>query len=545
MSEKFTPVPAHVDGSASQGEVLVIGVNDSRRAMTYLLVREAGDYIAIMTVLESSVTDMSPSEVTHALRAAGTSLTAQVVEQRLEKLRTWTAASARTDTSRVQRFAELAARNWRYTATPTGRQVHRFYGQYLAGVPAMREIPLSSLARVVSSLESLSALLGAATEQGVEPLEGVGELSATARSELAELVGRLFTSHDDLDGALVGAEDVIAGLSDRFDLDDEHTGELKSLLVDYATHVAAELEHGSARAHLALRQIAPYAGALAGATVDASDARTLIERGALTASRGGREADWVGLTRWFDPTEGRAAQFGLRLVRALPAMHANLRRLHTSAGTATSRARALSFARACQDPTVGSAVLLAALGDHSWRKLAGSADEEDLARGASWRQGPGVGIPDMLRSPGRSGSPGRAPAARDDAGTRLIIAARRAARANAHSAALREVLTAGREDPLSDLAARVALAAALAASRAASRNGHRTGSRDGLACTLMYTGRGAARILAPTWQVLIPGRVAAFHLPGQAAPTAAGLSSTSDLAEYAEVTLTLAAGGSR
>ena len=52
--------------------------------------------------------------------------------------------------------------------------------------------------------------------------------------------------HDALDGALVGAKDVLAGLADRFDLDRDRTAELKGLLVDYATHVAVELRRGSA-----------------------------------------------------------------------------------------------------------------------------------------------------------------------------------------------------------------------------------------------------------------------------------------------------------
>lgn len=45
------------------------------------------------------------------------------METRLDKLRDWTAASARTDTSRIPRHADLLARNWRRTATPAGRHV--------------------------------------------------------------------------------------------------------------------------------------------------------------------------------------------------------------------------------------------------------------------------------------------------------------------------------------------------------------------------------------------------------------------------------------
>jgi len=86
-------------------------------------------------------------------------------------------------------------------------------------------------------------------------------------------------------------------------------------------------------------------------------------------------------------------------------MHVNLRRLHSSAGAATSRSRALSLARACADPTYGIAVLLAALGDHPWRKLYGEAEDEDLSRIRSWRGGPCVAVPELLRLTGRAVRP--------------------------------------------------------------------------------------------------------------------------------------------
>lgn len=472
-----------------------VEVTDARRTMAYLVAPESDDYIAIMAVLESSVTDLTPAEVTAALRGAGALLDERTVETRLDKLREWTAVSARTDTSRILRHADLLARNWRYTATPAGRQVQRFYATVLAGTPTMREIPLSSLARVVAALEALAA-------------------DATLpAADVAEHIGRLFTSHDDLDGALVGAEDTLAGLADRFDLDDDTTGELKRLLVEYATRVAGELESGSARASAALTALAPRFAELATVAVESSDARTLIERGALTASRGGRVADWTGLAGWFDPHTGRAARFALRLVRALPGMHANLRRLHSSAGTATSRARALQLAKAAADPAVGTAVLLAALGDHPWRKLFDDADDTGLPRNPSWRGGPAVNVPALLRATGRTGARGRPPASRDDTAARAAVAAARAQRATEHAEALAEVLAAEPGEQLSFRAADVALASLMAAARVGASGDRRTATRDGLACTLFHTGEGAGLLRAPAWRIWLPGRVAVFHRP--------------------------------
>ncbi|TMS51154.1 hypothetical protein [Mycobacterium sp. DBP42] len=54
-------------------------------------------------------------------------------------------------------------------------------------------------------------------------------------------VNEVFIAQDNLDSSLVGAEDTLMGLADRFDLDDDRTPELKTLLVGYAaTRVAVE-----------------------------------------------------------------------------------------------------------------------------------------------------------------------------------------------------------------------------------------------------------------------------------------------------------------
>lgn len=501
------------------GDGFVVAVTDSRRALAYLVAPEADEYIAIMNVLEASITDLTPREVAQALREAGTPLDDRLVETRLDKLRDWTAASARTDTSRILRHADLLARNWRWTATPAGRQVQRFYSTVLAGTPTMREIPLSSLARVVTALEALAAAFPAGASN-------VSEIDAV------EQVGRLFTSHDDLDAALVGAEDTLATLADRFDLDDDATAELKQLLVEYATRVAAELETGSARAHRALIRLRPSFDALAEVAVTASEARALIDRGALAASRGGRRSDWDGLLAWCDPDVGRAARFALRLVRALPGMHANLRRLHASSSSATGRTRALLLARACLDPRWGPAVFMAAVGDHAWRKLYGEADDDELPRVPSWRDGPRVAVPDLLRATGRAGARGRPPAARDDTAARAEIHARRIERAAAHAEALREVLAATPGTELSAAAARVALTALMAAIRTPAggpRRARRSAHRDGLACTLFHAPGHTGVLRAPTWRVWLPGRAMVFHQTGTRVAAPAVLSPDTDV----------------
>lgn len=484
-------------GPPAEDRVFAAGLEDARRAVIYLVVQESPQYIAIMDVLESSITDLTPGEIAARLNGTATPIEQAMVEARLDKLREWSAVSARTDTTKILRHADLLARNWRYTATPSGRQVQRFYRQVLAGAPAVREIPLSSLARVVETAERLAAL------------EDLKDTSA-------ELTGQLFVDHDHLDAALVGAEDGLAGLVDRFDLNDESAAELKTLLVGYATHVASELDLGSARAYRALSALRPRFSDLAANAVRASDAHILIERGALAASRGGRAEDWGALLAWFHPSAGRSARFGQRLVRALPSMHVNLRRLHSSSGMATSRGRALALAKACLNPTHGTAIFLAALGDHPWRKLYGECDDADASRLRSWRDGPFVSVPELLRATGRTGARGWVPAARDDAEARVLVKARREQRAAEHAAAVGEVLATPLGMCMSEPAARVALVSLLAAARTASSNGRRTAAVDGLGCTLVHTGRGAGVLAAPSWRVITPGRIPVFHIPGEA-----------------------------
>jgi len=508
------------------------GVADARRVVGYLVRPEHDEYIAIMDVLEGSVTDLTVAEVAAALAAAGLRMDTRLVETRLDVLKDMGAVSVRSDTSHARRYAEILARNWRYTASPAGRHVQRFYRQVLAGTATVREIPIVSLNRIVSHLEQLATALGVAEPD-----------AAHFDAAVLDAVSAVFTSHDDLDAALVGAEDALIGLADRFDLDEGRTNDLKGLLVDYATRVAAELDSGSARAAAALVVLQPWFGLLAQAAVDASQARDLITAGALSASRGGRAEDWEGLCAWFDARTGRAARFSLRLVRALPGMHANLRRLHSSAGTASTRSRALALARAVLTPEIGVQIFQAAVGDHSWRKLYGRADEDDTGRNPSWRGGPQVPVPTLLRTAGRSGPRGRGAAPRDDAAARAQVAEARARRQAEHEQAVAAVLASVPGQQLGEAAARAALAALMAAARSAPVGPRRTAASHGLACTLIHTGTGTGMLSAPTWHVLLPGRLPLFHQPGRrpsasALEALASLAVADDLSSYATLRIT-------
>ena len=124
----LAPSMALPAAEADDDHDLATGVSDSRLALAYLLSRASDDYIAVMDVLEASVTDMTPAEVVVALAASGHPMGETAVVQRLDRLRIWTVVSARTDHGRILRYSDIAARNWRYTPTPLGRQVQRFTG---------------------------------------------------------------------------------------------------------------------------------------------------------------------------------------------------------------------------------------------------------------------------------------------------------------------------------------------------------------------------------------------------------------------------------
>jgi len=492
-------VADHAEG-AGPGDGRVFGMpDDTRRVVAYLAAPESDEYVAIMSVLEGSPTDLTPAEVTAALRDRELAVDVRVVETRLAQLREWTAVSARSDQTHVRRVQDLLLRNFRYTPTWHGRKVQRFYETVLAGTPVMREIPLQSLNGVVTALE---ALAGPGAEWKDE-------------SWVRQRVNEVFTAHDDLDSSLVGAEDTLMGLADRFDLDDDRTGELKTLLVGYATRVAVELDKGADRAAIALRILTGRFGELARVTVEGSAAADLIGRDLLAASKGGDARDWRALAAWFDPSSGRSARFQARMVNAIPTFHANLRRLHTAGESGTSRARALLLARACLDPDYGAQVYLSALGDHAWRKLHGEADDPGAGRTPPWRDGPQVAVPPGLRAHGRGGMRGRAPAPVDDTAAREAVARAREERLALHRECLREIFAAPTGTTLSSSAARVALAALMDAVRQATAGHRRHATRDGLACTVFWTGVGAGVLRAPSWTVWLPGREIVFHTPAE------------------------------
>lgn len=466
--------------------------NDPARPFGYVLSPRREQYVLIMGVLERSVDEMTPADVVRALAAEGVDMPLAVVVQRLRALcDTFLAGSGRPD-SQIERWQELDGARWRYSATPRGRQVHRLWSQMIAEGVVQREIPLDGLARIHGALSGLT---------------GDQELS---EAEVSAMAGQVFVEHDFLDAALVGQADMLAQLAHRFDLAPQATVELKQLIVEYATHVVVHMDRAVALIHQQLLRLRPHFGDLAQARQGQSHAGPLVERGVLAPARGLRVADWEQLLAWFSPGTGKAARFGLQLVRAIPMMHANLRRDQSLSGPGTLRAKALSLAVACTSPRYGRAVLRAALGDHPWTKLHTCAEGEGVDV-VSWHEGPRVPALAMLRATGQSGPRGRVAPRKSREEAARVAATQRAQRQAELRAAAAEVLAGA--GPLTDRACRAALKAVVAAVQAPEDSGCRTGQAGEVGCTLTVREGAVGRVEGHRWSVLVPGRWVVFHPP--------------------------------
>ncbi|MFD9047211.1 DUF2397 family protein [Streptomyces zaomyceticus] len=452
------------------------------------------EHTAIMGVLDQAVDHLTPSEIAVELAARGVTLHPVVVAQRLRALQdTFLAVWGQPD-NEIERWQELNGARWRYTATAHGRQVQRLWSVLSAEGMVQREVALDGLARI---RDALTALQG----------------EAVAPQAAAKLAGQVFVEHDQLDASLVGQSDMLARLADRFDLDAEGTGELKQLIVEYATHVVVHLDREVVAVHGLLVGLRPRFAELAAACGSQSRAGALVARGVLAPSRGAQQGDWEQLLGWFAPASGRAWRFGLQLVRAIPMMHANLRRQQSVVGPGTLRAKALSLAAACRSSERGEAVFRASLADRPWAKLHTCAEGED-SEVISWHEGPRVPALAMLRASGQSGPRGPVPPRRDREEAAREVARERERAGAERRAAAAEVLAG--VFPLSDRACRLALRAVMAAARGAEMDGVRAGCSEGVVCTLTGVEGAVGRVDGVTWSVLVPGRQVAFH------PQAAG-----------------------
>ncbi len=489
------PAPAPSPDTATDALLLDVPRGDLRRVLAYILSPSHHQYAAIMDVLDDAAGDLTLAQVTEGLQARGLDATETAVAARLDRLHRHFEAVRPDPANDFARLEDLRATRWRYHPTTAGRMVHRFWRRLREENTEAREIPLTSL-------QAMADALGRLAHDRLSP------------QEVAQQVEALFLAHGVLDQAMEASADHLSALANRFNLDRDEAIELKRLLVTYATHVAAQVHDALFQAFDLLTDLRPRFAELAALAASQSRAAELVSRGYLAAAHGSREEHWVQLLEWCRPVEGRAARFTRGLVLAIRPLHLNLRRLQGS-GPTSLRSKALRLARVCEDREWGPRVSAAALGDQRWLKLTGWSEDGD---GASWHDGPVVGIGSLERTAARSGGvSGSVARARSHSEAQALLEEAEREQARTRAAAIAEVLC-GR-GPLSPEAGRVALEAVTAALSSPGLDGVRSGtdrSRQ-LVCTVSVSAV-VGRVTCQDWSALLPGHQVVFHPRGSAAP---------------------------
>ncbi len=482
------PAPAPNPDAATDALLLDVPRGDPLRVVAHLFSSSRHQYAALMDILDDTADDLTLAQITEGLRARGLDVAEPTVAVWLDRLHRRFEAVRSDPANDFGRLEDMRATRWRYHLTTTGRKVHQFWRRLGEENAGAREIPLTSLRAMVDALGRLVQ-------------------ERLPSQEAAQQVEALFLARDALDQAMEANADHLADLANRFNLDRDEAIELKRLLVTYATHVAAQVHEALFQAFDLLTDLQPRFAELAALTASQSRAAELVSRGHLAAAHGSREEHWVQLLEWCRPVEGRAARFTRGLVLAIRPLHLNLRRLQKS-GPTSLRSKALQLARACDDREWGPRVSAAALGDHGWLKLTGWSEDGE---GASWHDGPVVGIGSLERTAARSGGgSGSVARARNRSECQSLLEEAEREQARARAAAIAEVL--GGRGPLSPQAGRVALEAVAAALSGPGSDGMRTGADRSrwLMCTVSASAA-VGRVTGQDWSALLPGHQVLFH----------------------------------
>ena len=459
-------------------------INHNVEAVRYLTAESNRDYVAIMDVLVDASFDLTPSKVSDHLAVVGIDLPVDITRQRLIKLHQWQVVSETTALDSFSSFKDFQASRQEYAVNALGRAVHHFFRTTLAGDQRPRAVDLNHLQTVVRALETLADDI---------------YMSDTA---FAENISTLFTSHEQLDAALIGAADTLSALMIRFDLDDDGAAELRGMLNAYSTSLQYELDMATDRGHKALTKIRPNFPLLADRYASVSVGADLVASGTLIGQRGTVVDHWRTLDHWMDPRDGRAERFNRDMRRAVPTFVTNVRRLlETNRGS--TRDRAIALAKAAGDATHAAALFATATGDHSWTKFAHiSIDEPQSAPYPSWEHGALVPLPRFTKHGAATGGRGRTAGPRDDSAARAQARAEREAELAASSDAAVAAIEIGMGSQLPDAAARLVLAAINAG--VGSDETLSGMDEDSLVLVVQQAAPGARSLLiAPTWKYLV------------------------------------------
>ncbi|WP_419862700.1 TIGR02677 family protein [Candidatus Poriferisodalis sp.] len=411
-----------------------------RHLFRYLGGEEWAEYRAILAVFaDTFFTEFSPEEV--QARMVDSHLGADVVRDRLERLRQWGNLTVSTDAGNPTSLEDYNRRRHRYLITSAGQQVFDLTERLLAGIDEVADPQAGRLSDLAARLQALA-------DHASSDFGDLGIEDATAA------VRAVFDTHERFAEELTGFFRQLAQWQSRYDLSTDEVQLLATVIVGYVSEQLAQIERLQRPIARSLELITPRLDRLL-PRVDAGLAERVGEAGLaemFSARRtlGTERDDWRLLSGWFSEAPGRPSRLSQLTDQALSAVRtltANLSRL-SRLGTATTSRRA-DFLRLAGSfdaaATSGEAhdLAAAAFGLGSCRKAGTlAADADDPAPTTTpWASAPRASVPVSLRERGERTQRGNTTPVRDRSSELRIIAERLDRERVERQAAARELLS--------------------------------------------------------------------------------------------------------
>ncbi len=498
----------------SDASPLASGASDTERVrhlFRYLGGEEWAEYRAILAVFAGTFfTEFSPEEV--QARLTGTQLSADVVKDRLDRLRRWGNLTVSTDAGNPTSLEDYNRRRHRYLITSAGQQVFDLTERLLASIDEVADPQAGRLSDLADRLH----LLADHASSGFRDVS-THDITAAARA--------VFDTHERFAEELTGFFRQLAQWQSRYDLSADEVQLLATVIVGYVSEQLAQIERLQRPIARSLDQIMPHLDRLL-SRVDAGlaervDEAGLADRFSARRSRGSERDDWHLLSRWFSDTPGRPARLSQLTDQALAAVRtltANLSRLSRLGTAMTSRRadflRLAGFLDATTAPSDAHDLVAAALGLGSCRHsgtLAVDADDP-VPTVTPWASAPRASVPVSLRERGERTQRGHTTPLRDRASEQRTIRERLDRERVERHAAARELLSGADETGLVD-GARLSTAAfgllreliGLCGHQAAGDAGTRVASAAGLRCELRRDGFAETVVSCPEGRFWLHG----------------------------------------
>lgn len=420
-----------------------------RHLFRYLGGEEWSEYRAILAVFaDTFFTEFSPEEV--QARLVGSHLSAEVVQDRLERLRQWGNLTVSTDAGNPTSLEDYNRRRHRYLITSAGQQVFDLTERLLAGIDEVADPQ-------AGRLSDLSARLGLLADHASN---GFGDLST---EEATAAVRAVFDTHERFAEELTGFFRQLAQWQSRYDLSADEVQLLATVIVGYVSEQLAQIERMQRPIARSLEQIMLRLDQLL-PRVDAGLAERVGEAGladkfSARRFRGSERDDWHLLSAWFSDATGHPSRLSQHTNQALAAVRtltANLSRLSRLGVATTSRRadflRLAGFLAAVESVPEAHDLAAAAFGLGSCRKAGTlAADADDPAPTTTpWANAPRASVPVSLRERGERAQRGNTTPVRDRSNEQRVIRERLDRERVERQVAARELLSgadgAGRID---------------------------------------------------------------------------------------------------